>query len=219
VTNYRIPLLGVDGKIDADDLPAIPALVPAWQASTDNLTGQLVNFNGIMYRRNADGNSGSGAFDLVNWSKSGLPRFVQAVTDVARSNTTVLADDPELTLPLAQNAVYKLDAFLIFEASQVSDIAMKFTTPAGCTMQWTTNGLQAAATTAAASINRAPQTLAGSAIVGCAGIGTPAVALPTGILLTGSTGGNLAVQWAQNFADPTNATRRAGSSLMLTRIS
>lgn len=148
-------------------------------------------------------------------------RFVRRSTDApAINNSTVLVSDTVLVIPMAAGAVYTFDAWIAYDVTQVADLKIGWLVPAGTTMHWAGGGIQEASTstTGNAAINRRLWTEAQTAVLGGAAAGTPVVATASGLIVVGSTAGDLTLQRAQATAEVSDAIIKAGSWVKLERV-
>ena len=149
------------------------------------------------------------------WSSA--PRRVVKTADTTRNNTATVSDDPHLTgLTLSPGGVYRLSSRLIYNATTTADINVKWSVPAGTTMDWTTDSPVPTTTSPNGSIQATSQTVGSTATIGGTGVST--VGHPEGIITVGSTPGTLTMQWAQGTAEASNATLSAGSWVEIVRV-
>lgn len=138
--------------------------------------------------------------------------------ETVTSNTTVQNDD-QLLLPLSTNARYLFDSIIFYSgaATPAGDLKIKWTGPAGAVMQWANFGVNTSALT---TYNVVVEALAAASprAVGTNGAGAWMSCRPGGILTTGSTSGNLQLQWAQNASSATGTIIYAGSYIRLIRV-
>ena len=75
------------------------------------------------------------AADLNSWA---VPLAAVKVVDTSRASTTTLANDPELSLAVAANVIYRFWAYLDYEGGTTgsSDIKWSFSVPAGATLRY-----------------------------------------------------------------------------------
>lgn len=153
-----------------------------------------------------------------------LPQVATKAANTDRSATTTLADDPDLTLPLAANAVY-LVVMRIYFATPTGGGAPLFKTawdvPAGTTGNRTCTGPGSTASDSGADN-----------MVGHYGVHNPPTAVTYGgrnsstnlaiatetAVLTTTTAGNVALQWAQATSSASPVRVGTGSSITATRI-
>jgi hypothetical protein len=140
--------------------------------------------------------------------------------DETVTSSTVLQADDQLFLPLSTNARYKFESYLIYSgaATPAGDLKMQFTGPAGAVMNWSNFGANPSGLT---QYNVVVEALAAGAprAVGTNGAGFKMGAQPKGTLTTGSTGGSLALLWAQNASSATGTVLHANSYISLLRVS
>ena len=181
--------------------------------------------------------SGTPSGGGVLYASAGLPRWkgsdgvdydlargqfpvsvVRKTVDEIVTNSIAVQDDDQLTLAVAANGVYLVDAFLMYDGDTAGDFRVTFSGPSGASMDWTPNGLATSQVSGSASIKLERQNLNGESTLGASGAGSKAVALPRGLLIVGGTAGNLTVRWAQATASATATTLFANSWLRLTKI-
>lgn len=122
--------------------------------------------------------------------------FVRKASQTDRATTTVLADDPELTLAVVANAIYVAEIALFYQSQTAQDFKFQFTAPASSTIRYTLNGLHSSTATTYADDQSGAQDLANVAAV--SGIGSTLTGvLCKGLLRTSGTAGNFKLQWAQ----------------------
>jgi len=173
---------------------------------TNDLTGNAL---GEIYQA-----SNTGPITLP--SSSSAPKIATLAADVTVNNSTTLVPSG-LSLNVEANAVYKMEAFLLYNAATAADMDVKFNAPTAATLAWTPHsaGVSTAGPTGVGGFN--------SYVVGSSGVlgggGVNAVATPSGLLTTSSTAGTLTLSFAQDTANASDAILRAGSWIMLTRIS
>lgn len=175
-----------------------------WQLTTDATVG-------LETRLTALEGAGSSAAAL----KTSKP------ADTTRDSTTAgtVADDPDLLLAVAANTLYRVEAYLMYDASTAGDLVFGFTFPAGATLDWYSGGMVSNVTGTSGAIQSVSRSTGSPINVGGAGAGTVVVARPVGYLQTGGTAGNLTVQWAQGTADAVSPTiLKARSRLVLTPL-
>lgn len=153
-----------------------------------------------------------------------LPLTAYKTANTDRSATTLFADDPDLLLPLAASAVY-LVSMRIYFATPTGGGAPLFKTawdvPAGWTGNRTCMGPGSAATDSGADnmaghygVHNPPTAVTYGGRNSSTNL---AIALETAILTT-TTAGNVALQWAQATSSASPVRVGAGSSITATRI-
>lgn len=134
------------------------------------------------------------------------PLWADKLVDETINNNATLQDDDDLIIPVEANTTYwcMLDATVLSGATP--DWKCDFVAPAAATLtNW--KFLQSTGVGAAYGICGASGSL---------GISTAGVDVGVNIwgrLVTSSTAGNLRLRWAQNTANASDTTVRAGSSL------
>jgi hypothetical protein len=159
-----------------------------------------------------------GVFEVYNgtsWVIANAPLNVSKPSDTSRALTTTLADDPDLVVTVAANAKYWVQAFLIYTAGDVGDIKIGWSGPTSATFDWNVGGAE---TTTQTSTYWGRQIISGTDNVGGANA-TVMTAKPNGILTTSGTSGSFKFRWAQGTSEGTAGVIKAGSTLMLTRLS
>lgn len=141
--------------------------------------------------------------------------FVRKAVATARASTTVLADDPELTVTVVAGTTYEFDLMLRYDGPQAADFKFVLLGPAGSVFTGLASGLHS--TAAATSDDRVEsiRTGSGSVIMGAF--------LFTGVhahgnLKVDATGGAFKLQWAQNTSDAGATTVSDGSHLSLRKV-
>lgn len=150
-------------------------------------------------------------------------KFVPLVGDVVSKSRTIdknedeprtsltLVDDAALSLPVTGTGRYALEAFLIVAGDEETGMSLTFTAPTGSSGAW---------------VPLARQTSLGTTQRNALGFGTAATVevtqegmafAPRGTLLTGSTPGDLTLQWAPAATPSMALVLRAGSWIKLTR--
>jgi hypothetical protein len=148
------------------------------------------------------------------------PLFVTKLIDETVTSSTTLQDDDELFLSVAANCTYWMDVLFLYRAAATPLIKIAFSGPTAATLAWTPWALHNSVTAATAgTIETVIRDISGEISLGVAGTGTTVTARPVGILTTSSTAGTFRVRWAQNVSNATGSVVKAGSSLMLRRVS
>ncbi|MET9953501.1 hypothetical protein ABZ135_18390 [Streptomyces sp. NPDC006339] len=146
-----------------------------------------------------------------------LPLEVTKQADEPRTTATMAADS-ELVLPVAANATYQLEGYIIYSqntgASATTGANFGWTGPSGATLQWTSGGTSGPANLTTQDITAGPIT----AIRGQPANGATRMAIiPFGTLIT-TTGGTFALRWAQVAANAIPTFVHANSWISLRRI-
>jgi hypothetical protein len=146
--------------------------------------------------------------------------FARKAGDTSRASTTTYADDPDLTVPVAASAVYRVDCGLFYVSSSqtAGDFKAQVVGPSGAALQGTVVGLAAGATTVADDL------VSGLTLTTGLSVGVVFTADPynpchiTGVLVTAGTAGTFKVQWSQNVSHATATVLKANSYLALSRV-
>ena len=140
--------------------------------------------------------------------------FARKTANETRVDNT-RADDSELKVALAANKVYRFDAaFFYSNASNTPDIKFRFNVPAGATLLMAEQVLTSGATSVAGSIVAEGLAAGVDSIAGAGFTSAVVNARFTGIVVMGSTAGNLQIQWAQNVTDAANGTTLYANSFI-----
>jgi hypothetical protein len=178
-----------------------------------NSSGDVVKLNDVIYSwPSSQGiansfiiNDGSGN---LSWSNVGQIIFVKKSADQTVSGTT-LTNDNDLKTALLANAVY---TFQIFIGAKVTALLPGFqaaiTVPAGSTLKFGATGSN---TTMVNASGTATSTLS----VAASGTETPEIL--TGIIIMGSTAGNVQLEWTGEGVTP-SAVVTTNSYILLTRV-
>lgn len=146
-------------------------------------------------------------------------------TDTTITSSTTMADDPHLFLSVQAGTDYWVQAIIIYNASSAADIKISFSGPGGATFDWVSDSLGstiAAGSGAVDIISRSLQGLGSTPAPGGAeqpaGTRIDAVSVPKGILRIGANSGTLRFRWAQLASGSPGSIVRAGSTLMMRRL-
>lgn len=135
------------------------------------------------------------------------------------TSSTTFQNDDQLVLPLAASATYAFEAFLIYDGSTAGDLKLQFTGPSGCAMNWANFANVSGAASATLTYGPIMNTLAQVTPQGIACNGATAMcARPAGIVINGSTSGNLQLKWAQVASNATATRILIGSWMKITRM-
>lgn len=166
-----------------------------------------------------------------NPSASDLNRYFMQQAHVIKSNdttvtsSTTMADDPHLFIPVQAGTDYWMQMIIIYNASSAADIKIGFSAPSGSTLDWVSDSLSgsiAAGSGAVDVISRTAQGLTNTPSPGGAeqpaGTRVDAVSVPKGLLRVGASSGTFRFRWAQGTAGSPGSIIRAGSVLMIRRL-
>lgn len=151
-----------------------------------------------------------------------VPLEAYKTAATTRTSTTVLADDPDLTLSLAASAVYDVIFYLHYAAISAAQFKTAWTVPASATGVRSARGL---ASTVSDSVNGGVGDVR-------SGVHAFATAVTYGdrnnasnqcfaleeARVTTTTAGTLAIQWAQVTSNATGSVLSAGSYMRVKRI-
>src|SRR5262249_48926995 len=153
------------------------------------------------------------AADQNAWT---VPLYAEKTSGFTATSNTTLANDPQLVLALAANAVYIMDTYLWYDGGTLgaSDLKAFLTGPSGVGYVVQTLYYNAAGN----DMERLTQNTGFTFLMGTEGTGTPRAATVKGRVSTSSTSGNLQWQFAQNTSSATTTTVHSQSYMMLTRV-
>jgi hypothetical protein len=142
--------------------------------------------------------------------------FARKTASEGRRDTAVLADDPELRVPLAAGATYTFQAFVAYRAHVDADLRVAWSVPSDATLRWTPSG---AAMTTLGVVGPVKTSVHGTEPVNLGGAGTssPMAMVATGTVRTTGAGA-LQLRWAQDRAHDATLTVERDSFLQLTRV-
>lgn len=133
--------------------------------------------------------------------------------DTARTISTTLTADPDLTVAVLANSLYVCRFSLVYKgaATNTGDLKFGFSVPSGAAFAGGFIGVTNPLGAYLASVT------ASSILVSYSnGTGNPLWCQVTATLTTSATAGNLTLTWAQNTSSATATTLMAGSSLQVT---
>ncbi|MDF5755828.1 hypothetical protein [Spongiactinospora sp. TRM90649] len=162
-------------------------------------------------------------WDGSSWVPTASIGVVKPSDESVTSNISQ-QDDNHLTLPVAANTNYWVDAYVIYDALAAADIALGWTGPAGATMNWIADGYGGGTALTGDSatpdgVKRSNFTISQTPSMGGGGSGVNFVVAPRGVLQVAGTAGALTLRWTQGSSSATATRVRAGSALKLTRLS
>lgn len=146
------------------------------------------------------------------------PVLVVKTADESVTSSTTLQNDDQLKYPLLANLTYVFNLLAFYEGSTTGDIKFAFTVPTGATLEWAS--LRAGGSLASASFGTTTEDVLGSGTVAFGGANGAGTRLPfqaRGIVVMGSTAGDLQFQWAQTTSDAVATTVFARSFLQVQR--
>lgn len=142
--------------------------------------------------------------------------FVRKTANESISSSSTLRDDAHLRVPLAANAAYTFQAFIVYRAHTAADLRLAWSVPSGATLRWTPGG---AGMTTEGIVGPMKASANGTepVNVGGAGTGTPMASVATGLVRT-TAPGFLQLRWAQDKPHASTLTVERDSYLQLTRV-
>lgn len=151
-----------------------------------------------------------------------LPQTMWKAVNTDRAATTTFADDPDLTVLLEANATYHACFYIHFAALDVARVKTLWTVPSGASGLRSAIGPDQGVTLSGASAGGTGRwgvhAFATSVTYGTRDSATnQCAAIEEGVITTTSAG-TLALQWAQATSSATPARLGAGSSLHLRRL-
>jgi len=135
--------------------------------------------------------------------------LVRKTADESVTSSATLQNDDHLLLAVGASEVWEFEAFILTtSASQTPDIKLTFTVPTGATISWVGNSVDNTAVS-----NFLPVTASGTAIAPPIAANFTTIVRIRGVVETGSTSGNLQLQWSQNQSNNNAVTVKANSFL------
>lgn len=152
---------------------------------------------------------------------SALPDIYYKVGNTDRAATTTMADDPDLTTTLEANAVYQVEFRLHFAALDAARFQTQWTVPGGATGNRSAVGPDQGVILSASAGGQGRlgvHAYATACIYGTRNHATNQCWALEESIVTTSSAGTLAVQWAQVTSNATATRLAAGSSLLVRRL-
>lgn len=188
--------------------------------------GQIMYYTDteVFWYFKADGTTKAVLLDSAGASTIGKAIYARKTADTTRASTTAYSADPHLTVAVLANAVYEVEALILYSADADRDMKAAWSGPASSSMQWVGHNLLGFETGAAAdNLPIDGQVLgdlgyqAGGRVAGSnTEIATMTV---RGILITAGSAGSLTFRWAQIVSGAVGTIVRSGSYVKVTRIS
>lgn len=152
------------------------------------------------------------AADVNSWF---VPLAAYKASTLTRTSTTTLADDPDLTVPVAASSYYTVSVFLSYQAAATGvNFKWTFTLPSGSDTGIYGVNFFDTSNTLTVGIRNWADTVAGGTVG--ANVGYPATV--KGMIHTGGTGGNMTLQWAQNTSSTNGTSLNAKSHMILQKV-
>lgn len=141
-------------------------------------------------------------------------KFRRKTSDTSRTNNTI-SDDPDLIFPVGANQVWTVEGRFLIDGDAAGDFDWSWNTPAGSTGWHSGHRLIAGIAASGGDIQTsATETLTADRTAGLVTTGTLVFVKAFAYIVTDSTPGNVALQWAQNTTDATATTLHAGSIIV-----
>lgn len=142
--------------------------------------------------------------------------IVKPTTQAFNTSTTLTAD-VDIIFPVAANAQYEIDGYVLYTTVAAALFKCAWTVPAGASGTWTHNGFPTSVTAAASGIIQLGPT--GLTTVNTLGTsGAQCSFSPRGTLLTGASAGFLQFTFAQSVSNASNVSVNAQSHITLKRV-
>lgn len=149
---------------------------------------------------------------------SAIESFAYKAADQFVNAVATIANDTDLHLSLVANAVYKFEAYLVYDGSTTADMDVKWNVPTGITGGWSGQLFGSGASTTNSVQDLGQHAWGSTVTLGAVGVATEVCVPMRGLIIVGSTAGTLQLEWAQHVSDATNLTVRTGSYLGLKRV-
>lgn len=130
------------------------------------------------------------------------------------NNSTTLVDDDSLVIAAIANTTYIIEGLVIYTSTSVADFKCTIAAPSGSTGGWSSSGVSGnSGLNQATGSSSALTALGTTASFGGAGTSSFTAVRLFAVVNTGSSSGNIRLQWAQATAEATNTTVVKGSFL------
>lgn len=131
--------------------------------------------------------------------------LVRKTSDEVVNNSTALQNDDELLLPVGANELWYFMLLLKYNTSEVAGLKIGWSVPTGTTMLWGIIG------------TNAEQTETGSLVI--RGVGADRIyAKIHGLIVAGTTAGNIQNQWAQAVAEESDTKVLTNSCIFAQKL-
>lgn len=144
------------------------------------------------------------------------PVFVRKSADETVNNSSTLQNDDELLAAVVANATYHFKLRFAVNSGTTPDFKVGFTYPTSTTLTY--DIVEGETPGTAANVMSGPYTQADAAVA-FSTTGSDQPCWIEGLIVVSSTPGTFQVQWAQFAATASNTIVRAGSYLILRRVS
>lgn len=132
-------------------------------------------------------------------------KVVRKTADQTVNNSTTLVNDDELLFAVAANEVWVFRVYLLVATGGTPDIDFSFSCPSGATVRWCLGS------------DSVREFAAGTEMY-WAGALTKGFGELLGIVINGSTAGNLQLQWTQNVANVSDTKVLTDSCIIATQV-
>jgi hypothetical protein len=136
--------------------------------------------------------------------------------NTSRTSTTVVADDPDITVTVAANSTYEFLLVMQYEGATAGDLKYNVNCPGGATLYTAEMSLSLAAASGTDDV-LLPHGASTDYTAGALGAGVTCANLIHGQLVI-TTGGVVKLQWAQAASSGTATIMKAGTFLLLRTI-
>lgn len=135
-----------------------------------------------------------------------VSKIVRKAADETVNNSDTLQNDDELLFPVGANQVWAFELFIKWQSGATPDIKFKWSVPSGTTMNWHTDEGNYDESTESTTRTTMPGRI------------VAAMNTITGIVVVGSTPGNVVLQWAQNTQDASDTKVLTNSVIVATKL-
>lgn len=154
-------------------------------------------------------------------SYPGSTRFVRKTADETVTSSTTLQNDDHLVLSVEKGYTYHFRAWLLVDGGTAGDLKTAFTYPTGSTLYFAGHGPTTSMVSGSGGdvgFNGRHNATSRSTTLSYGTSGSRPGIQVEGLLIVGSTAGNLQLQWAQNTSDGTGTTLKSGSFLKMEKV-
>jgi hypothetical protein len=146
-------------------------------------------------------------------------KYAEKPSDTTRSSTATVAIDPDLQLQVDANKTYFIEVFLLYHSNGAANFKYSFNAPAGSVLSGAAIA-QAGGVLVAISYNPAGTGLAFNTSQVLDGQDPfESAARIAGVLDTAGTAGGFSVRWSQGTSTGFSTALRAGSFMLVRRVS
>ena len=137
-------------------------------------------------------------------------------TDESLTSNTTMQNDNDLVLAVAASTIYEFTCYLSYTAASGDDLKWVWQGPSGAFLRYC--ALHNEGGTTGLSNSNVNYGIASVVVAEGSGTGSGTVVFMHGTLRTGTTAGNLQLQWAQNVSSGSSTTVKQDSHLILRPI-